>query len=103
VKPVILGLLAVVLWASLGCAAPTPDISVPSAEFRGVVLSTDGTTPLTGVTVRVWNTQTEKVVFSTQIDQNGEFAVPELTEGDRDITASLDARQNVSQEEGKSL
>jgi hypothetical protein len=87
-KHSILGLLAVVLWASVGSAAPTPDISVPSAEFRGIMLSADGTTPSTGVTVRVWDTQTEKVIFRTQTDQNGEFAIPELTDGDRYITAS---------------
>jgi hypothetical protein len=62
-------------------------MSVLPAEFRGVILSSDGQTPLEGMTVRVWDAQNEKVIYRTQTDKNGEFAIPELKEGDRYITA----------------
>lgn len=75
-------LLAVLVVASVSMAATPPDLSVLPAEFRGIVLYPDGKTPVEGLPVRVWDAQAEKIVYRTQTDDNGVFAIPEMTEGD---------------------
>ncbi len=53
-----------------------PDIAVPPAKVRGVVLMQDGETPVDGLRVRVWNGKTEQIVYRSETDQNGVFEVP---------------------------
>jgi hypothetical protein len=80
---------AILLGAALcvtANAARMPDISVLPAEFRGVVLYPDGETPAEGLPVRVWDAQSEKVIYKTQTDANGVFVIPELPEGERYFT-----------------
>jgi hypothetical protein len=75
----IAGLLAV-----QGLAAP--DLTVFPAKVRGTVLRPDGETPVEDLRVRVWNAETEEVVFRTRTDSSGIFEVPRLDEGDHYIT-----------------
>ena len=67
-------------------AAVSPDLSVLPGEFSGVVMYPDGRTPVEGLAVRVWDAQTEKIVFRTRTDKDGAFGIPELPEGDRYVT-----------------
>jgi hypothetical protein len=59
-----------VLAAGLVEAAP-PDLSVLPARVRGVVLLPDGESPVSKMQVRLWNADTEEVVFRTRTDEDG--------------------------------
>ncbi len=74
-----------VLAAGLVEAAP-PDLSVLPARVRGVVLLPDGESPVSKMQVRLWNADTEEVVFRTRTDEDGVFEVPRLTEGSHYVT-----------------
>lgn len=75
----ILGILAIRALAA-------PDLTVFPAKVRGTVLRPDGETPVEDLRVRVWNAETEKVVFKTRTNSSGIFEVPKLDEGDHYIT-----------------
>jgi len=77
--------LLVIAAAGVTRAAP-PDVAVLPAEVRGVVLFPDGETPVDDLRVRVWNADTEKVVYRTRTDENGVFSVPKLDEGTHYVT-----------------
>lgn len=83
----IMGLYAAVLTvlAVTALAAP-PDLSVLPARVRGVVLLPDGETPVERMQVRLWNAETEAIVFRTRTDDAGVFEVPELREGSHYVT-----------------
>jgi hypothetical protein len=85
-KRMILTVAVLVLSGVSAWAARSPDMSVLPAEFRGMVLNSDGRTPADGLQVRVWDASTEKVIFKTRTDRNGVFDIPELKEGDHYIT-----------------
>ena len=63
-----------------------PDLSVPPAELRGVVVWADSMGPIDGMRVRVWNAATERVVYRTVTDNDGVFSIPQMGEGDHFIT-----------------
>jgi hypothetical protein len=82
------GLALAVLVASVaaGVVQAAPDVTVLPAEVRGVVLFPDGQTPVDRLPVKVWNADTEEVVFRTRTDENGIFDVPRLEEGNHFVT-----------------
>lgn len=82
------GLALAVLVASVATAVvqAAPDVTVLPAEVRGVVLFPDGQTPVDRLPVKVWNADTEEVVFRTRTDVNGIFDVPRLEEGNHFVT-----------------
>ena len=64
-----------------------PDMLMPKAKIRGVVLMQDGETPVDGLRVRVWNAQTEEIVYRSTTDEDGLFEVPDFTDsGDYYVT-----------------
>ena len=77
--------LLVALVCGVANAAP-PDLSVLPAKVRGVVLLPDGETPVNKLPVRLWNAETEEVVFKTRTSRDGVFEVPKLTEGSHYVT-----------------
>lgn len=82
------GLALAVLTAvvAVGVAQAAPDVTVLPAEVRGVVLFPDGQTPVDRLPVKVWNADTEEVIFRTRTDANGVFDVPRLEEGNHFVT-----------------
>lgn len=80
--------LVAILVFGIACvgARGAPDLTVLPAEVRGVVLLPDGETPVDGLRVRVWNADTEKVVYRTRTDRDGVFDVPKLDEGNHYVT-----------------
>jgi hypothetical protein len=79
-------IVALAMAAAVVTARAAPDISVLPAMVRGVVLLPDGETPVKGTLVRVWNADTEEVIYKTRADDNGLFEVPKLTEGHQYVT-----------------
>ena len=80
-----LAILAVILAAGIANAAP--DVAVLPADIRGVVLFPDGKTPADGLTIRVWNADTEEIVYKTKTNAQGIFDLPEMTIGNHYVTA----------------
>ncbi len=78
--------IVVALVCSMAYAAPAPDLSVLPARVRGVVLLPDGETPVDGLQVRLWDADSEEVVFKSRTDKDGVFEVPKLTEGSHYVT-----------------
>ena len=83
-RNVILAVLATILVVGVVNAAP--DVAILPAEVRGVVLFPDGETPADGLRVRVWNADTEEIVFKTRTNKNGVFGVPKLDTGSHYVT-----------------
>jgi len=81
----IVAALAVLVMAAAVQAA-SPDLSVLPATVRGIVLLPDGQTPVDRLQVRLWNADTEEVVFKTRTNDAGVFEVPRLTEGEHYVT-----------------
>lgn len=81
---VLVAVLAAVV-CGLAQAAP-PDLSVLPARVRGVVLLPDGETPVDRLRVRLWNADTEEVIFKTRTDADGVFEVPKMGEGSHYVT-----------------
>ena len=80
-------LVALLVGVTCGVAgAAAPDLSVLPAKVRGVVLLPDGETPVSKLQVRLWNAETEEVVFKTRTNTDGVFEVPKLTEGSHYVT-----------------
>jgi hypothetical protein len=77
--------LLVALVCGVVNAAP-PDLSVLPAKVRGIVLLPDGETPVSRLQVRLWNAETEEVVFKTRTSKDGVFEVPKLTKGSHYVT-----------------
>jgi hypothetical protein len=75
-----------VFCAAMVAQAATPDISVLPALVRGVVIRPDGETPVKDMPVRLWNADTDEVVYKTRTDGDGVFEVPSLREGNQYIT-----------------
>lgn len=80
----ILGL--VIAFASVAQAEPTPDLTAAASALRGVVLYPDGETSVSKLSVRVWNADTEEVVFKTRTGKDGVFEIPKLPEGNHYVT-----------------
>ncbi len=77
------------LLVALACGAAyaaRPDLSVLPARVRGVVLLPDGETPVNGLQVRLWNADSEEVIFKTRTNKDGVFEVPKMTEGSHYVT-----------------
>jgi hypothetical protein len=72
--------------ATAGVADTPPDVTVLPAEVRGIVLFPDGETPVDGLKVRVWNAETERIVFRTRTNTDGVFDIPHLDEGRHYVT-----------------
>ena len=81
----ILTVMAAVLATGFSAAA-APDLLVLPSDVRGVVMFPDGETPADGLRVRVWNADTEEVVFKTRTDKNGAFGIPQLDTGNHYVT-----------------
>ena len=79
-------MIILLVLATVGMLHAAPDVAIQPADVRGVVLFPDGETPVDGLKVRVWNADTEKVVYRTRTDENGVFSVPELVEGTHYVT-----------------
>ncbi len=58
-----------------------PVMSVGAAELRGVVLFSDGYTPVTRFDVKVWDALREKYVYKTKTDAEGNFRIPAFGAG----------------------
>lgn len=84
-KLAIAAMCATVLVAG-GVAVAAPDMTVLPAEVRGIVLLPDGETPVERLAVKVWNAETEEVIYRTRTNEDGVFTVPRLTEGDHYAT-----------------
>lgn len=82
---IVAGSLLLLMATGAVHAAP-PDLSVLPAEVRGVVLMPDGSTPVDKLRVRVWNADTEEIIFRTRTDKQGVFSVPRLAEGNHYVT-----------------
>ena len=80
-KSLVLTMAVVMALSAVVIAEDAPDLSVLPAKFRGVVLYPDGSTPVDRMAVRVWNADSEEVVFKTRTDKSGVFEIPELSEG----------------------
>jgi hypothetical protein len=81
--------MVMALLVALACGAAyaaRPDLSVLPAKVRGVVLLPDGETPVGGLQVRLWNAETEEVIFKSRTDKDGVFEVPKMTEGSHYVT-----------------
>jgi hypothetical protein len=97
------GLVGLLCWGADAAPRP-PDVAVLPADVRGVVLYPDGQTPVDHLRVRVWNAKTEEIVYKTETDKDGVFAVPRLDEGTHYVTVGpiridmrvLTARANVT-------
>lgn len=59
---------------------------MPPESTRGVVLWSDGRTPVYRLRVRVWDADEERCIYRTRTDENGVFAIPELGEGNHYVT-----------------
>ncbi len=81
-----LALAALTAFVAVGVAQAAPDVTVLPAEVRGVVLFPDGATPVDRLPVKVWNADTEEVIFRTRTDADGVFNVPRLEEGNHFVT-----------------
>ena len=82
----VLSLLGLVLLLGVGAPAAEPDLVVLPATIRGVVLKADGKSRADNLRVRVWNADTEKVVYRTRTDEDGVFEIPRLDEGNHYVT-----------------
>jgi len=56
----------------------TPDMTMPMATIRGIVLLQDGETPAQDLRVRVWDATTEEIVFKNVTNKDGLFVVPKF-------------------------
>jgi hypothetical protein len=86
-KKIVMMLAVLTLVSASGIANAAPDVAVLPADIRGVVLFPDGSTPADGLTIRVWNTETEEIVFKTKTNKQGIFDLPRLDPGDHYVTA----------------
>lgn len=82
----ILFILLFILQSAVYLLARGPDLSVPPADLRGVVIWADSQAPIDGMRVRVWDASTERVIYRTVTDNDGVFRIPEMGEGDHFIT-----------------
>jgi|TARA_R110000822_G_C15333751_1_gene494904 hypothetical protein len=82
-KAVILSLLVLTSCCITTYAqGTTPDMVMPKTSIRGIVLLQDGETPVHNLRVRVWNIETEEIVFKEVTNDNGIFAIPEFKDSD---------------------
>jgi hypothetical protein len=79
-KNLIAAIALVGLMTAHAHAQGEPDMLMPKATIRGVVLMQDGQTPVDGLRVRVWNAQTEEIVFRSVTNDDGLFEVPDFTD-----------------------
>ncbi len=84
-RTVMMAVLLVAFVCGATYAAP-PDLSVLPARVRGVVLLPDGETAVSGLRVRLWNAESEKVIFRSRTNKDGVFEVPKMTEGSHYVT-----------------
>ena len=62
------------------------DMMAPPATLRGVVVWADGQTRVDKLRVRLWDSETEKVVYRARTDKNGIFNVPHVSNGNHFLT-----------------
>lgn len=77
-KALVIATVLAGLVASQSFAQGEPDMLMPKAKIRGVVLLQDGETPVNNLRVRVWDAQTEEIVFKTKTNDDGLFEVPDF-------------------------
>lgn len=76
--------LSIPLASLLLAAAPVvvrPHLAVEPADLHGVVLFSDGVTPVTRLGVRVWDSENERSIYRTQTTDEGIFSIPRLGDG----------------------
>lgn len=78
-KTMIIATVMAGLVAGNALAQGEPDMLMPKAKIRGVVLLQDGETPVSDLRVRVWNATSEEIVFKTTTNDDGLFEVPDFT------------------------
>ena len=97
-------MVAMMVFLASGFVHAQPDLLVLPADVTGVVMFPDGGTPADGLRVRVWNADTEEVVFKTRTDKNGVFGIPRLETGNHYVTVGpvridmeiMDARAGIT-------
>ena len=67
--------------AGLAKDASDQPTEVPRDEIAGVVYYPDGVTPISGLPIRVWSVDKEKILYRSQTDQEGVFHVPATRSG----------------------
>lgn len=78
--------VALTLTGLFAWAEQAPDLLAPVSSFRGVVLYPDGETPVGKLRVRVWNADTDEVVYTVRTGADGVFEIPKLGEGNHYVT-----------------
>jgi len=79
-------LLIAMMWGTVAFGQAEPDMIIPSAKIRGIVLNYDGETPVEDMRVRVWDADTEKIVYKTVTDDGGLYWIPEYKTGSYYVT-----------------
>jgi hypothetical protein len=85
-KYILNALIVFLLFAFIVTAQTEPDVVIPSATIRGIVLDHTGENPVKGVRVRVWNSDTETIVFETKSDETGLYNIPKYDSGNYHVT-----------------
>lgn len=62
-------------------ADPADDAGAGLGFINGQVLHGDGETPLPNMTVRLWDADEERFLYTTTTDENGNFSVPRIAGG----------------------
>lgn len=62
------------------------DMMAPPSALRGVAVWADGETRVEKLRVRLWNAESESVVYRTRTDNNGMFVIPNVSEGPHYLT-----------------
>jgi|GEM_PF-3474874 len=60
---------------------PGPQMAIQSSDIRGIVLRSDGETPISSMPVKLWDAKKEKITYETRTDGDGLFQIPRLGEG----------------------
>lgn len=78
--------IAGMLMAAAVLSHAEPDLAVLPAGLRGAVILPDGQTPVSKVNVRVWNSDSEKVIYKTKTNKDGIFYIPKPPAGYHFVT-----------------
>jgi len=80
------GWSVIAFFAMTGCilfaqSVITPDIEMLTEPLQGIVLFSDGKTPVAELPVRLWNAKENKIIYRGNTDNNGIFRIPRLLMG----------------------
>lgn len=81
-----------------------PHLSVSATEIRGIVLHSDGETPVVDLVIKVWDADKEKTVFETRTNADGVFVLPRLGKGRFFVRVGklkIDLEMYLSQQQGQ--